>query len=85
MLQYGPGIREQEVTMLRSRITDSFKVVDEDGINHSVQEITSFPESDEAHAEPSVHYQLEDGRRLKARLAAREFEDEGTGAIYDRA
>jgi|GEM_PF-2170359 len=72
--------------MLQHKITDSFRVVDEDGINHSVQEITAFndPNGGSA-AEPYVYYQFEDGRRLKARLAAREFEDEGTGAIYDRA
>lgn len=71
--------------MLQHKVTDSFRVVDEDGINHSVQEITSFDDPDGSHAEPHVYYQFEDGRRLKARLAAREFEDEDTGAIYDRA
>jgi len=71
--------------MRQTKITDSFTVVDEDGVNHSVQEITSFPEPDKGDAKPYVYYQFEDGRRLKARLAAREFEDEGTGAIYDRA
>lgn len=71
--------------MLQHKITDSFRVVDEDGINHKVQEITSFEDPNEGNTEPFVYYQLEDGRRLKARLAAREFEDEDTGAIYDRA
>lgn len=71
--------------MIQQKITDSFTVVDEDGVNHNVQEITFFKDPDGGKTEPYVYYQLEDGRRLKARLAAREFEDESTGAIYDRA
>lgn len=71
--------------MLQYKITDSFRVVDENGINHNVQEITSLTDPTQGNAETHVYYQFEDGRRLKARLAAREFEDESTGAIYDRA
>lgn len=70
--------------MPREEITDTFKVVDEHGNHHSVKEITIFDETSPG-AEPRVRYQFEDGRRLTARLASREFEDENTGAIFDRA
>lgn len=71
--------------MPENRITDTFKVLDENGVHHSVQEITSFDRSEDGGSKPYVFYQFEDGRRLKARLASREFEDEATGAIFDRA
>lgn len=71
--------------MPQQKITDTFKVLDEDGVHHSVQEITSFEPSEGGGSEPYVFYQFEDGRRLKARLASREFEAEDTGAIFDRA
>lgn len=71
--------------MPRESITDTFKVLDENGTHHNVQEVTSYDDSGADGSRPHVYYRFEDGRRLKARLAAREFEDESTGAIFDRA